>query len=329
MTDESTSNPSPKDVVLTRMFRPRTTSLLLACLSLCALPRVCANAQPAQTDGPGLKSTAPPTDAEIRDRGERLIANQHADDEALNYYERVERHIDRSNGPKPHVIDDRILRVVPTGGGTMKIELRRNGIIVSPAEYQRQLRQWRDILTMMSTPGSSKGQEALAKYQKRERERAEFVDAAKNAFLPKWVGREYLSGHTCDVFELDPNPAFHPSSIFQSALAHVTAKIWVDRSSDQLVRAQAWVTSDISFVAGIAGKVYRGSKVEIDQAEVAPGVWLPTHYEYDFAGRKFLFPFAQHETIEVSHYRRVGPPPEALAEVQTELASGEGPEGDP
>lgn len=327
--DESISIPSSKDVVLTRMVRPRTAPLLLACVLSCALPAA-ASAQQAQKDRAALESAAqPPTQAEIREIGERLVANQHADDEALNFYERIERHIQRSSGAKPRVIDDRILRVVPTGGGTMKIELRRDGIIVSPAEYQRQLRQWSEVLTMMSEPGNSKGKVARAKYEKRERERAEFVDGAKRAFLPKWLDRESLSGHTCNVFELDPNPEFHPSSIFQSALAHVTAKIWVDQASDQLVRAEAWVTSDISFVAGIAGKVYRRSMVEMDQAEIAPGIWLPSHYEYDFAGRKFLFPFAQHETIDVSHYRRVGPPPEALAEVQSELANGEGPAGDP
>jgi hypothetical protein len=48
---------------------------------------------------------------------------------------------------------------------------------------------------------------------------------------------------------------------------------------------------------------------------------LPLHMQYDFAGRKFLFSFEQHQTIEVSHYRRVGPPKEALVLVESELAS--------
>jgi hypothetical protein len=278
-------------------------------------------AQPPQTSESRLDSAAiPPTDAELRERRDKVVANQHADDEALNLYERIERHVERSGGSDSRVLNDRTYRVVPTGGGTMKILLRENGSAVNPKDYRRQLLAWRDVLEMMSTPGDSKGEAARAKYEKRQRQRSEFVNAAKDAFLPKWLGREMLGGHLCDVFELEPNPAFHPSSMFQSALAHVTAKIWLDRHSNQLVRGEAWVTSNISFVAGIAGKVYRGSRVELDQREVAPGIWLPTHYEYDFAGRKFLFPFAQHETIEVSHYRRVGPPPEALAEVKSELA---------
>jgi hypothetical protein len=302
-------------------------SLLLAAMPLAAVP---AGAQSSRSNQPHFDPGAqPPTEAELREGREKLIANQHADDQALNLYERVERFINRSGGSHSRVLDDRTYRVVPTGGGTMKILLRDDGIMVSADDYRRQLEAWRNVLEMMSTPGNSKGATARAKYQKRERQRAEFVNATKDAFLPKWLGRETYAGHSCDVFELDPNPRFHPSSIFQSALAHVTAKIWLDRDSDQLVRGEAWVTSDISFVAGIAGKVYRGSRVEMDQAQVAPGVWLPTHYEYDFAGRKFLFPFSEHQTIDVTHYQLVGTPPEALAEVKVELASGKGPVGDP
>ena len=45
-------------------------------------------------------------------------------------------------------------------------------------------------------------------------------------------------------------------------------------------------------------------------------------YQYDYAGRKFLFSFDQHQVIEVSHYRRIGTPKEALPVVQSELSSG-------
>jgi hypothetical protein len=310
---------------------PQSISLLLASLLLSALPvAIPADAQQPQPDPSRLDSSGqPPTDAELHQRRDKLIANQHADDLALNLYERIERHVERSGGPDPRVVGDRTYRVVPTGGGTMKILLQDHGVEVSAGDYRRQLLAWRDVLEMMSAPGNSDGASARAKFEKRERQRSEFVNAAQNAFLPKWLGRETYAGHLCDVFELDPNPAFHPSSMFEGALAHVTAKIWVDRDTNQLVRGEAWVTSDISFVAGIAGKVYRGSRVEMDQEQVAPGIWLPTHYDYDFSGRKFLFHFAQHETIDIRHYRRVGPPSQALAEVRSELASSNGPISDP
>lgn len=59
----------------------------------------------------------------------------------------------------------------------------------------------------------------------------------------------------------------------------------------------------------------------MEQGEVTPGIWEPTKYTYDFEGRKFFFSFDEHQVVDASHYRRVGPPKEALAIVQNELAT--------
>ena len=264
----------------------------------------------------------PPSEVEMRARTEKLMANQHADDQALELYQRIERHVDRSGDTSDRIIDDRTYRVVPTGAGTQKILLRDADKPVDSASYGREMRALADLLRTMADPNNPKATAALAKRQKRERERVEFVDAMKEAFLSKWLTADTKNGRECDVFELDPNPDFHPHSMFQNVLTHVTAKIWVDRESDQLVWGEAHVMSDISVGGGVLGKVYRGSRISMAQEEVAPGIWLPTHYQYDFTGRKFLFSFQEHETIDVSHYHRVGPPKEALAIVEGELASG-------
>jgi hypothetical protein len=264
----------------------------------------------------------PPSDEEIRARTQKVLANQHNDDLALELYERVERHMDRTGGANPRTTQDRTYRVVPTGGGTMKILLWEDGKRVDPADYRRQLQEWEGVLEMMARPNDPKGNAAREKYEKRQRERAKFVDAIKEAFIPKWVRRETYNGHLCDLVELNPNPKFHPHSMFQGALSHVTATIWVDHAADQLVRGEARIANDVSFGGGILGKLYRGGTVSMEQTEVAPGIWLPTRYQYDFSGRKFLFPFEEHRLIEVRHYRRVGPPEEALALVRNEIANG-------
>ncbi len=62
----------------------------------------------------------------------------------------------------------------------------------------------------------------------------------------------------------------------------------------------------------------------MEQSEVAPAVWLPTHYQYDVTGRKFIFGVSVHETIEVSRYKRIGPPAEALATIRRELSAAPG-----
>jgi len=284
-------------------------------LAACTLPAL------AKPGGQGADDR-PPSAEVIRARTKALLAGQHRDDETLELYERVERHIDRTGGSNPRTIEDKTYRVVPTGVGNQKILLHEEGKAADSSTYARQMRLLEDTLRTMANPDDPRAKAAYAKYQKRMRERAQFVDAASDAYIPKWTARENRNGHDCDVFELAPNPKFQPRSMFQDALVHTTAKLWIDRASQQIVHGEARVTSDVSFGGGILGKLYRGSVVSMDQSEVAPGVWLPIRYQYDYAGRKFLFTFDQHQVIELSRYRRIGPPKEALQVVQNELSTG-------
>jgi hypothetical protein len=303
-------------------------ALALGCAALVATGFAAANLQAAAQAGPPGNAQAP-SDAEMHARAQRLIANQHKDDDALDEYERIERVVDRTGGTNPRTLEDKTYRVVPDGGGNFKILLKDNGKTTDPAEYRKELQTWKDILVAMLKPGDAMAQTAKEKYAKREHERTDLVDAMQEAFTTKWLRQETRDGRVCDVFELDPDPNFHPRSIFQEALGHATVTIWVDHGSDQLVYGEAHITRDLSVGGGILGKLYRGSVFSMEQAEIAPGIWQPTRYEYDFSGRKFLFPFEEHQVVETSHYRRIGSPQQALAVVQDELASGKSSAGDP
>lgn len=299
-------------------------------LGMLALAAV-ATAPPRPHQGqpePGLpqeKSNAayqPPSPAEMEKRTDDLIANQHADDQGIEQYEHVEREIDRSGGANPRTVQDRTFRVVPTGTGTLRILLRDNGKVTDPTDYRRQLQAWRDVLQLALRPDDPRAQTAYSKFEKKKRDRMEMVDSTREAFLQKWVGREKRNGHDCDVVDLDPNPSFHPHSMLGEAVTHFTAKVWVDHDSNQLVHGEARVMRDISVGGGILGKLYRGGVFSFDQAPLAPGLWFPIRYQYDFTGRKFLFTFEVHQVVESGQYRRVGPPKEALSIVQNEIATG-------
>jgi hypothetical protein len=288
--------------------------------------RIRASTRLAQQSG---AQAQPPSDAEIRERGQKLIDNQHRDDIAIDQYERIEHQMDRTSGANPRVSEDKIYRVVPTGTGTMKILLKENNKTTDPVLYRQQLQTWRELLELALKPDDARAKLAYSKWQKKKTDRAELVDATREAFFTKWTGQETVNGRPCDVLELTPNPSFHPHSIFQDAMTHVTAKIWVDHGTDHLARGEAHVMRDISFGGGILGKLYRGGVFSFQQAEVTPGVWLPTRYQYDFMGRKFLFTFEEHQYIEASQYHRMGTPKEALAMVESEIASGKVVNGDP
>jgi hypothetical protein len=278
-----------------------------------------ARAQTSSSPASNLNDP-PPSPEEIRSRAKILLANQHANDRAIEEYERIERLSDRTAGINPRVLEDKEYRVVPNGFGTYKILLRQDGNRVSDADYRRELQRWEDVLELALNPSDSRAKDLDAKYEKKQHDRADMVDAMQDAFNPRWTGREIRNGHVCDVILLEPNPNFHPRSLLQDALTHVTVKIWVDCSTNQLVRGEASVIRDISVGGGIFGKLYRGGVFSMDQQEVAPGVWLPVRIQYDYTIRKFLFTSEEHQLMEASHYRRLGPPKDALDAVRSELA---------
>ncbi len=260
-----------------------------------------------------------PSPEERRALIDRVIANQHRDDLALEQYERLERIQLRKNEEDTAPVDDKTFRVAPTGTGTVRVQVEENARPIDAELYRKQLRGLQQALVWALNPTEAKQKHRVEKAAKRSRERTEMVDAVRDAFVFSWLGRETRNGLTLAKLGLDPNPAFKPTSRNTSLFAQVRATIWVDEAAGQLVRVEAEIIRDISFGGGLVAKVYRGGRFVMEQAEVAPGVWLPTRYEYNFEGRKFLFGFEVHQLTEVSHHRRIGPPKEALTIIRREL----------
>jgi hypothetical protein len=313
-------------------------SILTGVFGFCALAG-CLVANPLlaqqQSATPGVRSSdsslaaQAPSPDELRTRTDETLTNQHTDDDAIEEYEYIQREIDRSGGANPRTIQDRTFRVVPTGTGVLRILLKNDGHETDPSDYRRQLQAWKDVLQLALNRDDPREKTAYAKFEKKKRDRAEMVDATRRAFNEKWMGLETIAGHQCDVVELTPNPSFRPHSMLQEALTHFTAKAWVDHDSNQLVRGEAHVIRDISVGGGILGKLYRGGIFSFQQTPVAPGLWLPTRYQYDFTGRKLFFTFEVHQIVESSQFRRIGPPSAALSLVQNELATGKLIQADP
>jgi len=269
-----------------------------------------------------------PSEEELRVMADRAIAGQHKDDVTLDEYERYEHHIVYS-GTDRHIADDKTYRVVPTGSGTLKLLVKDGARPVDPSLYRKELRDWEQILVIASDPHNPQQQAALAKGQKKSKDRRSIVDAARKAFRATWLGRETRDGRLLDVLQLNPNPAFQAHSVSEEVLIHARAKIWIDDASGHLVRGDAEIIRDVAIGGGILGKLYRGGRFSLENAQVTPDLWLPSRLQYDYSGRKLFFGFESHEVTETSRYRRVGTPAQALTLVRAELAAGSGIPADP
>ena len=278
------------------------------------LPR---SATPAATAS--ASDAAPLSAAEMRALVERVVANQHRNDEALGLYERREHRMVWDSEERRKVEEDKLYRVVPTGTGTIKLLLADRGKPPSPADYRKQLLYLQQALVWALDPAESKQKQRVEKWNKKEKERRETVEAVLSAFHFKWLGREIRDGRVLVKLRFEPAPNYEPTSRATDMLAHSVADVWIEPDAAQLVRVEARLARDFSIAAGFFGKVYKGGVFIMEQAPVGNGVWLPTEMRYDFKGRKFVFGFALHEQIRSSQYHRIGPPAQALAAVRREL----------
>lgn len=308
----------------------RRILLLIAILSVvfaASLPRERALAaqRAGAGSGPNAKD-APPTDAELRSLVDRVVANQRADDAALPLYQRMEHRQVRDHASDATPSEDKTFRVIPIGTGSgWKVLVEDHGHPVSAGEYQAQIANVERALEIVTDPSNEKSKRDIEKYRHHLKDRDDLVTAAREGYLFVWAGRDTRDGRTFAKIRMDPNPTFKPTSRETEIFSHTVVTIWVDEASAQVGRIEALLNTDIGIAGGVIGKAYRGSHLTIEQKEVAPGVWLPSLYQYDLTIRKFLFSSEIHERTEASRYVRIGPPNEALAFIRREMTPSVGP----
>ena len=277
-------------------------------------------ADQANTQAPTISPNPAPTAEELASLLSRLAENQHHNDRALEEFERVERVISHKDGENSANVPEHTDRVLPSGTGIMRLPMKQGASPVSPQAYRRELQGAISALELALHP-NERYREDLVKFEKRRRDRAELVDAAAKAFRVTWAGRETHGSRTLAKLLLTPDPNYKPPSRLTTIFGHVRATLWVDESAGQIARTEAEITSDVDFVGGIVARIFHGGRFEMDKSEVAPEIWLPTLIVFDMDGRRFLFGFGIHERTEITNYRRVGPPAEAIELLRSELSS--------
>jgi hypothetical protein len=294
--------------VLMRLAIPISAFVLILALA-------CPGRVPAQVASPEIQLPAP-SEAEKQALLDRVIANQKKNEQAQLIYERVER-VESRKGPPGTPPEIKITRSVPAGTGTARIPLGSEGKPADNAAYRTDLEKLEKSLLWAADSGRSQ-REAYDKVDKKQKERADLIDAARNAFIFTYIGRDMRADRVLAKFRMEPNPAFKATSRATSIFAKVRGFLWIDEVAAQLARAELEVIEDIS-IGGFLAKIYKGSHLMQERYEMASGVWFPSYAQYDFDGRRLFVSFGIHERTFYSQYHYVGPPKEALVTIRAEL----------
>jgi hypothetical protein len=249
---------------------------------------------------------------------DRVIANQKKNDEGDSIYEHVEKKEIRKGPAATTTPEIRVTRNVPAGTGADKIAVGPDGKPTDLNAYRAELEKLVRTLVWASEDGRAQ-RDAYEKIEKHRKDKAELIDATRNAFIYTFAGREMRGDRVLVKFNMEPNPAYKATSRATSIFAKVRGVAWIDEKDNQLAKVEVEVTDDIS-IGGFLAKVYKGSHFMQERYELAPGLWFPTYSQYDFDGRRLFINFSVHERTFYTEYKRIGPPKEALAEIRAELS---------
>jgi hypothetical protein len=258
---------------------------------------------------------------------ERVIANQKRNDLAQFTYERLERVESRKSATSSQAPELKTSRAIPAGTGVDRIPVGPDGKPVDAAAYRAELQKLERALSWASEEGRAQ-REAYEKIAKKQKERADLIEATRTAFLYTFIDREPRGDRMLSKYRMVPNPAYKAISRATAIFSKVRGYVWIDEDAAQLARAEVEVTDDISF-GGFLAKVYKGSHLVQERYETVPGLWFATYSQYDFDGRRLFMSFSIHERTFYSQYRRIGPPKEALQAIRAELGKSTTASADP
>jgi hypothetical protein len=259
----------------------------------------------------------PQTEAEKVGLLDLVLANEKRSDEAMNFYERIERVEVHKNAVDPLSVEVKVSRVVPAGTGVDHIPIGPDGKPIDPDAYHTELVKLERALSWAADNGHAQ-HDAYEKMAKKQKERDELIDATRVAFLYTFVSTETRAGRVLYKYSMEPNPAYKSTSRATSIFAKVRGFVWIDPAAGQLARVEGEVTGDIT-VGLFLAKVYKGSHFMQERYEMLPGLWMPSFSQYDFDGRKLFSSISIHERTFYSQFHRIGPPKEALAMIRAEL----------
>jgi hypothetical protein len=281
------------------------------------LPALAFSSLAQEPETPSQVPAPPQTEAQKGALLDAVLANAKKSDEAMNFYERVERLEMRKVGTDTPIGEVKVSRVVPAGTGVDHLPIGPDGTPTDPDAYHAELLKLEHALSWAADDGHAQ-HDAYEKIAKKQKDRNELIDATRTAFLYTLVGTETRAGRTLYRYTMAPNPAYKATSRVTAIFAKVRGVVWIDPEMLQLARIEAEVTGDIT-VGLFLAKVVKGSRFMQERYEMAPGLWMPSFSQYDFDGRKLFSAISIHERTFYGQYRRIGPPKEALAMIRAEL----------
>lgn len=149
----------------------------------------------------------------------------------------------------------------------------------------------------------------IAKYQRERKRDHLLLEQLTRAFDFKLQGEQELAGYDVYVLQATPRPDYRPPTMETQVLKGMAGRLWIEKSSFQWVKVEARVTHPVS-IEGFLARVEPGTRFELQNMPVVPGVWLAQHFSMRSRSKiLLLFPHRMQEDETYFGYHRDAPTP--------------------
>ena len=195
---------------------------------------------------------------------------------ARNYTfsERVNlRYLDSQGRVKSQEI--RIKDVMLLDGSPYSRLVARDDRPLPPAEERKEQERLARSIADRRLETAAQRAQRLSEYDRRPEWQREAWRELPEAFSFRLTGEEVRNGRSLYVIEAAPRRGYQPPSRTAKMLAHLRAKLWVDKRDYHLVKGEVEVVDTIS-VGVFLVRVAKGSRAAFEQTRVNDEVWLPS-----------------------------------------------------
>jgi hypothetical protein len=179
-----------------------------------------------------------------------------------------------------------------------------NGKPLSEAAAQKERDKENQALAERSRESSRERARRIAKYDaERKRDRV-MLQQLTRALEFKLCGEEKINGRDTYVLDATPLPGYKPPNMEAQVITGMEGRLWIDKQTYQWVKVEAKVVRPVN-IGGFLARVIPGTRFELENEPVAPGVWLPSHLQVNsFAKILMMVGHNSHQDETYSAYVR-------------------------
>ncbi len=252
----------------------------IACLLLCLSGLVNVNAQQADVQ-------------EIIARSAKVTNADWDSEPQYDYRDRVKKNGHIRTYEQLMILGSRYQRLIAVDGKALTGQQK--------ADEQQKLNQ---VIGQRRAETSAQRSERIAKWNESRKRNHLLVEQLTRAFNFKLEGTPTLDGRKVYQLAATPRPGYQPPNSHAKVLTGMEGTLWIDQKTFQWVKVEAKVVHPVS-IEGFLARVDPGTRFELKQAPVEPGVWLPTFFSMRARAKVFfLFSHNSQEQDTFSNYRK-------------------------